>query len=657
MEKIEQSEGDLIVARRPWQQRLWGIVPVSWGIVALLIAVVENWAGFTDPLAPQIALSLCAGFLIALGIEISKPRSLKLVPSTRKFSLRLGWRTVIRGDLDAECGVEVETVFDTLGRPRWLVRLRLADDDDRLITVLSTSDADAANKLARGLSRRLRLRQTRFCRRFPPASFQEVAAGQIGDLRRGMQKPRAEYRRLLCAPLPTEVQRLDDEELKVSAPPKRRRLALFSLPLALAIVAAATWRWRVITDNSDLQLGLVSAWLARALSYAGLIGTCALAAPSWSSLRFRDRLFRARVGWLYSTSRDMREIKSLVVERPRRPFFRAQWVVSMKRLNYSMEGHELIPIIALRTAREARAWVDDLSLRTGLQVVDLSGALPSAASFAAEAARAQVSAKHEETPEQIAARDSLDVVVNRHRPFISLWRGMTSLGAIATILGSAVNAWTLTNERAGTPSDALWIAIPVVLMFSGVIGWYASQAHLGNAIGKIDSVAAVGPMLDLAGESSVGNSAPVQEALAKLLKRVRPADGRTFSAAQRQTLRSLATNSPYRFAPGQAERAARLRSACLSALEQIGDEQDIAALENLLARTSSERAREEISTCLHAIYTRDEAMRPGQNLLRAVEAAVDGDELLRPVIGTNTQDTSNLLRPTEPEELTIQTGA
>lgn len=133
-------------------------------------------------------------------------------------------------------------------------------------------------------------------------------------------------------------------------------------------------------------------------------------------------------------------------------------------------------------------------------------------------------------------------------------------------------------------------------------------------------------------------SAEIRKAASNVLKELLPklqeSDRSRFSSAEREALVK---------ALGGKDEALTL--AILKALEQIGDDQALARVQELSARGSA-AVRSAAADCLPFLQARAEEARQARTLLRASQPEPSGDELLRPAQAEPETPTEQLLRPT-----------
>jgi hypothetical protein len=138
-----------------------------------------------------------------------------------------------------------------------------------------------------------------------------------------------------------------------------------------------------------------------------------------------------------------------------------------------------------------------------------------------------------------------------------------------------------------------------------------------------------------------------EQALRDLLPRVRASDAAYIDREQMNALLALAdvdvTNTP-------AARSAHMQTALLKALEQIGDERAIPAVENLAVNGASTAVRQLASECLPHLAERVRLAQAQSTLLRGSASpalATASEQLLRPASGEPTTPAEQLLRPTQ----------
>ncbi|HZO92059.1 MAG TPA: hypothetical protein VFB38_27320 [Chthonomonadaceae bacterium] len=190
----------------------------------------------------------------------------------------------------------------------------------------------------------------------------------------------------------------------------------------------------------------------------------------------------------------------------------------------------------------------------------------------------------------------------------------------------------------------------------GAGAWVADKAvnkrrEAASALSKAGDPRAVG-VLALAlrdGDSFVRNIAG--SALRTLLPRVRASDTSYITPDQMNALLSLAYDEEDRL---------RLKIPLLLALQQIGDERALPAVEHLLYDPSRD-VRRAAKECLPFVTERVRRARESATLLRASSAtsiAAMPDQLLRPASGAPPTQTpaDQLLRPMEPQPDTQAAG-
>jgi hypothetical protein len=628
----QQESGDLVVTRS-WSERAYGLIPLAWALLAISYAAFGDWG--TDSTSIQASFGLLSGLFLAGAIHLARPYKFRLPEGSREFELCSGW--FVRGSalLGEESRIELESEFKRFGRERWRVWLHYGYETDERVLVLETDDEETARSRAEDLADRFGLPMGAYCSRLPVPAPQVVdREEEIDDLARDeVVKPPIAW-----SPLPSVVERNDEEEIRTRGPRRVGPLAMlwvgyllaaYNFPLVYSLLS--------IVDQGfgfDPTIWFIAVFMIL-LSATGLVCGGLMARPSWMILRPGEKTFRGGRGWLRRFRGRFDEVIGMVVGRVRKPGGAEIWSLELSTLKGTF------PILGLNSGRETRGWVDSLAAKTGWPLEDRTGALPETGALEESGSGSGASA-FVESEEQRAARDALEGILWRHRPRLALWRNLTGLSAVTCILSTLILSW-FASRTGWVSAPTLWVLAPAALMGGAVFAWYLTQSGMAAEIEKIDSVAAVGPLLDLHAESSTSGTTQVRAALARLLRRLRPSDARSLSPKQREILRALLV------LPLGSTTIAALRASCLSALEQIGNDRDVPPLESLLTRVRTDDEIADIRACIRAIHTRTDATRAGQTLLRAVVSG-EGDELLRPAAPQSESDTSSLLRVAEPEE-------
>lgn len=211
---------------------------------------------------------------------------------------------------------------------------------------------------------------------------------------------------------------------------------------------------------------------------------------------------------------------------------------------------------------------------------------------------------------------------------------------------------------------SVWVGIMILMgvtgnaehigSFTGMFGAFASlyavsqqQKNAASELAKLRPKRAVGPLADALeyGDKSIRTLA--SSALQDILPQLQASDDHLLNVEQRGRLYNVLKRARFK-------QDALLMIAILKALEQIGDEKALPAVENLAKIESCNGmeplVKEAAQECLPALTERVERQRRAQTLLRPAAAPDNPAELLlRPAPGAAPADPDRLLRPSQPE--------
>jgi len=190
--------------------------------------------------------------------------------------------------------------------------------------------------------------------------------------------------------------------------------------------------------------------------------------------------------------------------------------------------------------------------------------------------------------------------------------------------------------------------------FTGIIGSVGAlfaatqlQKNAASALARYDDVRAVGFLAEALEFDDKDVVKQAQEALTRLLPRLRASDHELLTNEQRRMLdRALLKN-----------RNADLSLAILTAYEQVGDLESVEVVERIASGkvrgVRDQRIIQRAAELLPALRERAELVRAAQTLLRPAESA-DAELLLRPAHGAPTGAAELLVRPVEDADDTCQ---
>jgi hypothetical protein len=673
MREITRCDNDLIVSERTTEKRVASVTGL-----ALSLGLVLFSGG--HPPGSWIGGALAAISVAGMAFARRSDGKIRLDPRERSVHRERAAGVSQTLLLDDSCYLEVTREASFYDLDSWGVYLRLPESPDYSIPLLDHRRATYASMSGQEIGRLLGLevldhttapnyagvdprKLAQALQRAP--DIDEANADLVA---KGLEEltPSASRRKRSWLPALSvdEVLRSDEEELRVAVPKRSRWFGAGAFGLSgLTIWAVNSVRIERVTHNpSDHELLVLLTNLAALLAIIAGYWATGFIRPGWVSIRNHERVIRGRRGWLSRFRFDFGEVQNLVVERKRGMFNTGSWEISFQ------SDEQIYRVARTSTGRDARVLAEAMSRRLGVRVLDLSGALPPLVSQEVSKDETEGAKPVQETPEQQAARSQIDQILNRAGASIARWRAAT---IAASITGSILPL--VTASRIEQPVNlGLWLlSLSPYVIFDAIclFGWYRAQARMGDEFEEVDSVAAVGPLLDLAAESSGGLSTGVQKALSKLLKRLKPTDRTTLTPKQRASLRRLLSPSKVQALWSRAQMVRSVQVAALQALEQIGDERDIPAVESMLANATAD-IRREIAHCLEALYHRDDASRSGSTLLRAYDATVGTEALLRPAKADCPMDPATLLRTADaepevesryeveaPQELTVEARA
>jgi hypothetical protein len=173
-----------------------------------------------------------------------------------------------------------------------------------------------------------------------------------------------------------------------------------------------------------------------------------------------------------------------------------------------------------------------------------------------------------------------------------------------------------------------------------------AQRNATRKLAQFEDIRTVGPLAEALEFNDKSMRAVTEEALIKLLPRLRASDAPLLNEDQRACLNRALTRS----------KNTPLVLAILKAYEQVGDEKALPCVEKLAegeGRTGKEeRVQAAAIGCLPALRTRIEQQRASQTLLRASDAVATPPEvLLRPAqAGGSDAPPEQLLRASTQEE-------
>jgi hypothetical protein len=187
-----------------------------------------------------------------------------------------------------------------------------------------------------------------------------------------------------------------------------------------------------------------------------------------------------------------------------------------------------------------------------------------------------------------------------------------------------------------------WLLLCSVLSLSAPVAvqlWYnrGIKKSALNQLADLQDVRFAGYLINLLAFPEATVRAIASRGLVELLPRMKASDGALLSAQHRETLRLMLKGRDY-----------PLMLAILRAYPQIGDESDLEAVGMLLANDShGELAiRWAAQNCLPFLQAKAEQRQNRDSLLRASDQPNAPAELLRPAAATETNETQQLLRPT-----------
>lgn len=201
---------------------------------------------------------------------------------------------------------------------------------------------------------------------------------------------------------------------------------------------------------------------------------------------------------------------------------------------------------------------------------------------------------------------------------------------------------TVVLTAAGKGSDASSYAGSFFGLFASMFAVSQLHKNAASALARYDDVRAIGFLAEALEFDDKGVAQQAQEALIRLLPRLKATDHGLLTDEQRRCLdRALLKH-----------RSAELSLAILTAYEQVGDPTSVPVVEKLAAgevrRIRDDRVSQRARHVLPVIRKRAEKVRAAQTLLRPVETA-GSDTLLRPADGAPTGPTELLLRPADDE--------
>lgn len=208
-----------------------------------------------------------------------------------------------------------------------------------------------------------------------------------------------------------------------------------------------------------------------------------------------------------------------------------------------------------------------------------------------------------------------------------LWMGVVSLCVLVFAL-SAASAWRSHGLRVSDFGGFLYATMAIL----GLVGGSQFRRSATTILARLNDRRAIGPLLEARGYWYVRGTADAS--LVRLLPTLKATDA--LSSSDHAHLGKALLRGGERFV-----------QAALQALAQIGDERDVAALEQLAhtgGRTHTPEILRAARECLASVRERIELAQAQRTLLRPSAAPDSDGTLLRPAAGVETPDLL-LLRP------------
>lgn len=652
MQTIKKDKYGVYTIEPSSDRRLALLAPLVLGVCLLGLSELNEASLW---LSGMLGVTFLGGSLVRRRTD----RWVRIDTAAGTFSYQRPGRDEVSGSIDRDSYLEVVREPAFRDPDAWAINLIAGTNGEVAVPLLSNRSAEYARSVASDIGESLGVgvvdrsilsvpADTDSWQRHDGALHsmmaqevtEEFLSREMNELARRSKERPENWQSILSI---DRIVRSDDEELRVTRPVSAPLRGIVLLASSVATIAVCNWLRisNVIKSPFDHELMVFLTGIVGLLAVAAGLFSLRIMRPSWVSIRKNDKTIRGRLGWFYRFQMGTEDVKYLAVENIRGHLGTSGWVISIKR------NRKLIHIATTAAGRDARILAEALSRRLEVQILDLSGALPPLGKSEGSARR-EHGPKAQDTPEQLAARNQIDEIIRTRGRSIVLWRAATVAASLTGTVLPLYSAIALPP-----PTDVgRWILslMPyVVVEMICLAGWYRAQSRMGTEFEKVDSVAAVGPLLDLVGESSGSQSAGAQRSLANLLKLLRPSDRTTLSENQRATLRGLLTPGRMLKMWSRAGLVRNVQISALQALEQIGDDRDIPAVESMLSN-AGEGLRKEIAYCLESLYHRGDANRSGSTLLRPFETAAGMEALLRPAAAENTSDIGKLLHVSDEDE-------
>jgi len=188
---------------------------------------------------------------------------------------------------------------------------------------------------------------------------------------------------------------------------------------------------------------------------------------------------------------------------------------------------------------------------------------------------------------------------------------------------------------------ALMLSIAAVLALH-----YRRAAH---RIVALELPQAVGPLVEVVATLGDFGSREIKAALVRLLPLLKSSDANLLTSRDRKHLNTFLGLDEYERDDGGFY-GATLKIAVLRALQQIGDETALCAVERLAESARNRQVRSAAQECLPFLQQRSEQMRVEQTLLRASGPGGSPDALLRPARDGEEAAPQQLLRANAVDE-------
>jgi hypothetical protein len=188
---------------------------------------------------------------------------------------------------------------------------------------------------------------------------------------------------------------------------------------------------------------------------------------------------------------------------------------------------------------------------------------------------------------------------------------------------------------------AFLLQLLIVFAVAGLLLVYIFMASLRirkvrevDQLSQVNDSRIVGPLIGIYRYADIDTRDTVRNTLLRLLPELRANDASALNSPQREELRLLLE-----------EEDGQLILAILKALQQIGDAQDLDAVEKVMGQEWRKPAvREAAEACLPFLRSNIQQQRTSQTLLRASDPPSAPTELLRPALPTESEP-QELLRP------------